>query len=181
MKPLSAMETGELAAYICDHLQRRGIRVVLSGGSCVTIYSENRYASYDLDFIEAGGGPRRRIRIALEEIGFREENRYFRHPDTPYLVEFPPGPLAVGHQPVTETAELVYPTGTLRLLTATDCVMDRLAAYFHWNDRQCLDQALWVAQAHSLDWGKIAMWATREGEMDKFADFRRQAMENRTT
>lgn len=175
MKPLATMETGELAAYLCQHLQQHGIRVVLTGGSCVTIYSDNRYASYDLDFIEAGGLPRRKIRMALEKIGFCEENRYFRHPDTPYLVEFPSGPLAVGQQPVTETAEKIYSTGTLRLLTPTDCVMDRLAAYFHWNDRQCLEQAVWVAQAHPIDWAKVEQWAEKEGEMTKYETFRTKA------
>ena len=49
MKQIAEMEVGELAAYICEQLHQRGIRVVLTGGSCVTIYSDNHYASYDLE------------------------------------------------------------------------------------------------------------------------------------
>lgn len=177
MKQIAEMEVGELAAYICGQLQQRGIRVVLTGGSCVTIYSDNRYASYDLDFIESGNVPRRKIRLALEELGFSEENRYFRHPDTLYFVEFPSGPLAIGQQPVTETAELTYSTGLLRLLTPTDCVMDRLAAYFHWNDRQCRQQAIWIARLHPIDWEKIAQWSLQEGEATKFEQFRQEVAE----
>jgi phage gp37-like protein len=30
--------------------------------------------------------------------------------------------------------------------------MDRLAAFVHWNDRQCYDQAIWVAQSQVIDW-----------------------------
>jgi hypothetical protein len=32
------------------------------------------------------------------EIGFEERNRYFSHPDTEYLIEFPQGPLGVGDE-----------------------------------------------------------------------------------
>jgi hypothetical protein len=39
------MTMGELAAFVCSHLQRNGIDVVLSGGGCVAIYSGGRYVS----------------------------------------------------------------------------------------------------------------------------------------
>jgi hypothetical protein len=35
----------ELAAYVSDHLTKSGIDVVLSGGGCVSVYSDNRYES----------------------------------------------------------------------------------------------------------------------------------------
>ena len=41
-----------------------------------------------------------------------------------------------------EIASKKYSTGTLRLLTATDCIKDRLAAYYHWRDEQGLEQAI---------------------------------------
>lgn len=43
MKPVKEMSLGELAAYVCTHLQKYGIHCVLSGGVCVSIYTENRY------------------------------------------------------------------------------------------------------------------------------------------
>ncbi|MDI6740798.1 MAG: hypothetical protein QME74_10605 [Candidatus Edwardsbacteria bacterium] len=43
------------------------------------------------------------------------------------------------------------PTGRLHLLSPTDCVKDRLAAYFHWNDRQSLEQAGLVADNRKID------------------------------
>ena len=52
MKPISKMSVGEVAAYVSSHLRGLGIDVVLSGGSCVTIYSEGKYVSKDLDFID---------------------------------------------------------------------------------------------------------------------------------
>jgi hypothetical protein len=64
-------------------------------------------------------------------------------------------------------------TGTLRLLSPTDCVKDRLAAYYHWNDRQCLQQAIWVAQERDVDWNEVERWSRQEREMGKFEEFRK--------
>lgn len=52
MKQIKEMSLGELAAYVCTHLQENGIHCVLTGGACVSIYTENLYESFDLDFIE---------------------------------------------------------------------------------------------------------------------------------
>ena len=41
----------DLAGYISEELKKKGIDTVLVGGACVTIYSENRYQSYDLDYV----------------------------------------------------------------------------------------------------------------------------------
>lgn len=73
----------------------------------------------------------------METIGFREEGRYFKHPDNAFLVEFPSGPLATGQEPVKEVHEIQPLTGILTVISPTECVKDRLAAYFHWGDFQC--------------------------------------------
>ncbi|MDF1527072.1 MAG: hypothetical protein P1S59_12500 [bacterium] len=39
-----------------NHLENKGIRVVLTGGSCVSIYSNNKYQSMDLDLVEGDSG-----------------------------------------------------------------------------------------------------------------------------
>ncbi|PIS03395.1 MAG: hypothetical protein COT85_00335 [Chlamydiae bacterium CG10_big_fil_rev_8_21_14_0_10_42_34] len=41
----------ELAAIISKKLQDHGIDSILVGGGCVSIYSHNRYQSYDLDYV----------------------------------------------------------------------------------------------------------------------------------
>jgi hypothetical protein len=174
MKAISRMSLGELAAYVCSHLESRGIQVVLSGGGCVAIYASDRYSSMDLDFVERLHATRRKLSAALAEIGFTEKDRYFVHPDTQFYLEFPSGPLAVGGEPVLTVEELQLETGTLRLLSPTDCVKDRLAAFYHWNDRQCLQQAVWVAQERQVDWDDLERWSRQEGEVEKFGEFRRR-------
>lgn len=174
MKSIAGMSVGELGAYIATHLRGRGIDVVLSGGSCVTIYSEGKYVSQDLDFIETRFATSSEIRDAMFEIGFTRETRYYKHADTEYLVEFPSGPLSVGKEPVGSIDEIEFSTGLLRILSPTDCVKDRLAAYYHWNDLQSLEQAVLVAQARKVDLHEIARWSRAEGMSDAYARIKEQ-------
>lgn len=169
MKPIQEMTIGELAAFVCSHLKTHGIAVVLSGGACVAIYSQNKYVSLDLDFIEFGSVKRKRLRSILQELGFYEENRYFKHPETDFFIEFPAGPLAVGNEPVKEIVTLTFSTGLLRIISPTDCVKDRLAAYYHWQDRQSLAQALLVANENQIDLKEIERWSQKEGMAERFS------------
>lgn len=52
MKPVGGMSIGELAAFVCTHLKDNGSDVVFSGGACVSIYTKNRYQSYDQGSID---------------------------------------------------------------------------------------------------------------------------------
>ncbi|MDP2228514.1 MAG: hypothetical protein Q8J78_13680 [Moraxellaceae bacterium] len=52
MKAIADMSLVELAARVTSHLEQHGIPVVLVGGGCVSVYSENRYQTSDLDFVE---------------------------------------------------------------------------------------------------------------------------------
>lgn len=168
MKPLKEMTTADLAAFIESHLTNKGIEVVLSGGACVSIYSSNKYVSMDLDLINVLFVKSGRLRDAMSEIGFVEEGRYFKHKDTDYFVEFPAGPLSVGSEPVKKIVERELETGTLRMISPTDCVKDRLACYYHWDDLQCLEQAVLVANSEEIDLKEIERWSKGEGRLKEF-------------
>ena len=172
MKPVSDMTRLELAAFVAAEFRRRKISVVLSGGSVVSIYSSERYVSMDLDFVNVGFAKRPLIREAMESLGFTEENRYFRHPDNKLLVEFPPGPLGVGEEPVKQIDEITTVTGIVRIISPTDCVKDRLAWFYHDNDAQCLEQAVLVAESNSVDLVEIERWSSVEGRRAKFKQFK---------
>lgn len=155
----------ELAALVSQALEAAGIRATLSGGGAVSMYSDNQYQSYDLDFITSERNTN--IAKALEPLGFRYEPgmRDFHHPDSDYYVEFPPGPLAFGETvvPDEDAATLQTAFGPLRIVTPTQSVMDRLASYVAWNDNQAFDQAVMVARRHSLEWPALLAWSKREG------------------
>lgn len=174
MKSIATMTRLELACFVSSAFQKAGIRVVLSGGSCVSIYSQEKYVSMDLDFVNAAFTERGRIRGVMTSLGFHEENRYFRHPDTHLLVEFPPGPLGVGEEPVKQIDEIQTGTGVLRIISPTDCVKDRLTWYYHDKDSECLRQAVLVAQENPIDLNEIERWSKHEGKAEQFKKIRKR-------
>jgi hypothetical protein len=168
MKSIAEMTQSELGAFVQTQLRKRGIDLVLSGGAVVSIYSNNRYVSKDLDFVNVYAARRKSIREAMEELGFHEEGRHFVHSDSQFIIEFPPGPLTIGEESVKQIDELEFPTGTLKIISPTDCVKDRLAAYYHWGDQQCLVQATLVAQLQHIDFEEVKRWSKVEGKVDDF-------------
>ncbi len=156
------------SALVASHLKKHGIDVVLSGGTCVTLHSNGLYVSHDLDFVDNGFTPRRQLKRALAEIGFAEAGRTFKHCEVSFLIDFPAPPLAVGREPPKEIVTLRFSSGELRALSPTDCVKDRLAAYYYWRDRQALEQAVLVAQHNPIDVAEVRRWSEREGKLAEF-------------
>ncbi len=171
MKPIQEMTQGELAAFIDSHLQKSGVDVVLSGGACVAIYSDHKYVSKDLDFIVRFNLNKKLLAQAMGELDFNSRGKYFVHPQTPYFVEFIPGPPAVGQDPIDEICVIQMGTGTIRIISPTDSVKDRLAAFYYWGDRQALEQAVLVSNSTEVDMEKIKTWSIREDNQARFEEF----------
>ena len=96
---------------------------------------------------------------------------YFEHKDTKHIIQHVSSPPpSVGSEPVKEIHELRLPTGMLRLLSPTDCVKDRLAAYYYFDDHQTLEQAVLVVQARSVDLDEVQRWSEAEGMGEKFRE-----------
>jgi len=174
VKAVRDMTQAELAARVATVLRGSGIEVVLSGGACVAIYSSGQYVSMDLDLINIQLAKAGLISHAMGQLGFNREGRHYHHPESEFIVEFPPGPLAVGEEPVKRIDEAKYSTGTLRLLSPTDCVKDRLTWYYHSQDLQCLAQAILVAQSHDIDLAEVKRWSGVEGKMKAFERIQNQ-------
>lgn len=108
----------------------------------------------------------------LKKLDFERKNgRHFIHPSSVYFVEFPGSTLAIGSSLDTEVVERKSKLGVLKLLSPTDCVKDRLAAYYHWNDLQGLEQALLVAKNHPVKIQKIKSWSKDENNLEKYQIF----------
>lgn len=163
----------ELWHYVAWHLEGEGIRSVLVGGAVVAIYTEGLYRSGDLDMVPDDQG---RVRLAesLAKIGFEQsKSRYFKHPECPHLfLEFPRGPVEIGEQYPVIPAEVVVEGRTLRLLSPTDSVKDRLAGYIHWKSRANFDQALLICrrQPSRVDLDSVRRWCTDEGGISAFSE-----------
>ena len=165
------MSLQELAQYTYQGLKKESIEVALSGGACVSIYTDNAYQSGDLDFIRQGSESFQEITKAMLAMGFERNGRHFTHPDSEFYVEFPAPPLTVGEEAPKSVIE--YPIETalgrikVKMLSPTDCVKDRLCGYFYWNDLQSLDQAVMVSKSKKVDLKELERWAKAERMMEK--------------
>lgn len=159
------MTMAELAAVVSQRLETAAIAATLSGGGAVSIYTDNEYESKDLDFVTAAG--RDVLAEALAPLGFTlaSGRRHFVHPDTELFLEFPAAPLQFGNRLVRheDVPRLETPWGPIRVITPTLCVMDRLAAFWHWHDRQAWDQAVMVARHGDVDYSELIEFAAEEG------------------
>lgn len=165
----------EVCFAVSQALEAHGIAAVLTGGSAAAVYAPDVYTSYDADFILERDEPLAEIVDALRSIGFARDgkSRIFVHPQTKFTIDFPRGPLAVGGDYVQKTATLTNGNVTLRILSPTDCVRDRLAHFYHWNDYTALNAAVGVAAAyiHDVNMDLLRSWSTREDGSIKFAEF----------
>lgn len=159
----------ELAGLISECLRKDGIDAVLVGGACVSIYSKNRYMSYDLDYVTYED--KQKVKASLEKIGFQQKQKYFTHPDCPFLIEFVTPPVAVGKEAVRKFQNLSTVFGSIKLLRDVDCVKDRLASFYHWDDKQALFQAIEVCLEQRIDFEELERWSKEEGFITKFNQF----------
>jgi hypothetical protein len=170
----------KLTAIVSDHLKKNGIEVVLVGGGCVSLYSNNKYMSQDIDLVTET--PLRKIIPIMKEMGFEnltKGSRLFKNPKCEFLIDFVAPPLAIGDEPVYELNNIKTSLGSFNLLTPHDCVRDRLCAYFYWNDLQSLEQAVLVAETNKINFQKIKKWAISKGQLEKYKIFRKQYRERK--
>jgi len=168
-----------VAAATGDALRRAGIRAVLTGGACASLHTGGRYSSVDADFVLVGEVERSDLDEALAPLGFRRSGDRYVHSETDFYVEFPRGPLAIGSDDQIRPVEQV--SGRLRYLTlsATDSCRDRLAAFYHWNDRQSFAVAVQIALGNRLGWSTIHRWSATEGFADGYEAFLQAVREAR--
>ena len=161
----------ELAAIISDALTNAGLLAVLSGGGAVVIYTNDEDMSQDLDFVS----PERHkdLSVVMEQLSFKRQGRFYKHPNHPFLVEFPSAPLAIGRRHFSKWAEMAHKGRTLQILTPTQCVMDRLAWFYFSSprDRQAMDQGVSVALKHDVDMEEIKEWSLEENCGELFEEF----------
>lgn len=160
----------EVWTYVGWHLAKNGIQTILVGGAVAAIYSEGIYKSGNLDFvlktyIEG------RLSEVLESIGFQKSSgRHYIHPECGKFVEFMYGPAGIGDDINIKPDEKVVEGQTLYIYSPTDCIRDRLASYIHFKARECLDQAVLVAQRFPFNQRKVKAWCASEGAPQAFND-----------
>lgn len=162
----------DFAGYVSSSLKKLGIDTVLVGGACVSIYSENLYQSYDLDFVTYEDI--RKVKKALLEMGFSEKAGYFMQKGCPWFVEFVSPPVAVGNESIQNFNNIKTPLGLIKMLLPIDSVKDRLCSFYHWNDKEGLKQAINICRMQKIDLKNLKKWSEKEGQLEKFQIFQNQ-------
>lgn len=168
----SALET--VAVTVGDALAGRGIRAVLTGGACAGIYSGGLYSSRDVDFVLEGRVTLSSLDAVMVSLGFSRRGNRYVHSESPFWVEFPRGPLGVGADLDVRPVSLKSSDRVTLALSPTDSCRDRLAAFFHWSDRQSLAVAVEIALRNDVDLARIRRWSAAEGHVARLAEFERE-------
>jgi len=171
MRITGASSLRNVAFAVGTSLHTHGISAVLTGGACASLHSEGAYTSLDLDFVLTGMVTQARLDQAMAAVGFTRMGDRYHHPECDFWVEFPRGPLAVGADYKIRPTTLQGSAGQVRVLSPTDSCRDRLAAFYHWNDRQSLEVAIQIARRHPVDLSAIRRWSRREGADEKLRIF----------
>jgi predicted nucleotidyltransferase len=155
-----------VAAAISGGFEERGVPAVLVGGTVVEFYTAGGYTTADIDMV-LPPLERKEIETVMEELGFVRSGdyRHWSHPQIPFPVEFPPGPLEVGHLPVDKLNEIDVEGIKLKILKVEDILLDRLVMAQEWTDLQAQAQAEMLMYAHyeEIDWPYLHGQAARVG------------------
>lgn len=162
----------DVALTVGAQLTRRGIRAVLTGGACVAIRT-GTYVSKDADFVLQSNVRQQALDEALRELGFERRGDCYVHSETPFFIEFPPGPLLIGDDLAIAPVQLAAGGTTAFALSATDSCRDRLAAFYLWNDRQALKLAVEIARKQVVDLDAVKVWSVNEGKAEEHETFAR--------
>jgi len=164
----------DVAREVALALEQEGLRAVLTGGACASLYAGGAYQSSDLDFVLLDGVRRERLERAMASIGFRLRGGHFVRPGLPFFVEFPKGPLGIGRDIRIEPVRILIRGAEVAVLSATDACRDRLAAFYHWNDRASLEVSVAIARKNRVDLEIIRTWSEEEGAGPSFEEFLRR-------
>ncbi|MBI4212196.1 MAG: hypothetical protein HY540_06115 [Deltaproteobacteria bacterium] len=160
----------QAAAVLREHLLTITNRAILVGSSCAAVYVPS-LATKNLDFVIS------KFHIAevgklMKRLGFKaRELRSFVCVKGPYEVRFPPPPPLAGDEPIESTVIVSSNQGPLELLTPTDCVRQRLAAWYRLGDEDGFQQAVAVAKKHPIDFDVVKQWSQWEWSTDKYETF----------
>ena len=155
-----------LAAAISGGFEERGVPAVLVGGTVVEFYTAGGYTTADIDMV-LPPLERKEIETVMEELGLVRtgDYRHWSHPQIPFPVEFPPGPLQIGQLVVEELNEIEIEGTKLKILKVEDILLDRMVMALEWDDLQAHVQAEMLMYAHydEMDWPYIHRQASQIG------------------
>ncbi len=169
----------EFWKHVASHLEEHSIGVTLVGGAVATIYSEGGYESGDLDMVfDSMFQDRNKFLEVLKKIGIEKvDQRNFKHPDCPFSLEAKAPPVDIGHMAPEGTSpeikkEKVKQT-TIKILSPTDCIKDRLYKADEWDDDEAFEAAILVAKKTGFNERKLEDFFELNRKIEIFEKFKK--------
>ncbi|MDO8589408.1 MAG: hypothetical protein Q7T82_20485 [Armatimonadota bacterium] len=142
---------------------------VVVGGLAVETYTAGGYTTKDIDMIAED--PRLETAV-MTALGFRKKPgvRHYEHPSLDVMVEFPTGPLEGSSERIADVQ--LEGGGRVYVIGVEDIILDRLAAYEHWDHRRANSEdatqavSLIVAHRARIDWDYLQQTADLRGLSD---------------
>lgn len=123
------------ASILTGLLEKYNIKPVIVGGFSVEIYTQQEYATRDIDFVSDGYDIIAKVLLSL---GFIKEGRHFYHEEIEVAIEVPDNYLAGDYDKilkvVIDNEQYVY------LISVEDIILDRLRGGVHFKSE---DDLLW--------------------------------------
>ena len=107
----------------------------------------------------------------MGSVGFGRSRDRYLHPRARFYVEFLRGPLAIGADYHIKPVEHRRRQARALVLSPTDSCRDRLAAFYHWNDRQSLVVSVAIVLRNRVNLAAIRRWSITEGAEQRFDEF----------
>lgn len=96
MKLTARSTLADVAMGVGDQLRRAGIRAVLTGGACTSLWTRGAHHSLDAEFVLIEACSVADPDQALARLGFKRRRSRHSHARVPFIVEFARGPLGNG-------------------------------------------------------------------------------------
>jgi hypothetical protein len=140
----------EFWMYVAANLKKSGFDTILVGGGVATIYSDGAYMSGDIDLVMASmmqsSGD---VGKALNEMGFnKKRQRSYSKEGCRFTIDVSSFPVTIGEDYIAEKSlkEAIYNGESVKMLSSTDCILDRLNKAYHYADETAFDAAVEVAK-----------------------------------
>lgn len=167
----------EIIAVISKRLAKSGHDPVLVGQACAALYVGNSIRPQSCEFAlkdyEVNS-----VGEAMEKLGFCATGRHaFSSERCPFEVVLTALPITIGDYVVGEIRSIKTPHGEVKTLTPTDCVRNRLFAFYRFGDKDALHDAAKVARRNKIDLDLIRRWSDWEWAGDKYDEFLKEMSE----
>ena len=165
-------KTAALVAWVQALYEGESSVPVLVGGAAVELLTAGAYTTGDLDFVGQVPEP---VAKRLRQAGFEARGRHWIHPRGEVFLEFPSAEL----DPLEESVDLEVAGQRLVVLAPEAVLVDRLAAWEHWDSSTDGVNAFLVLRAvgDELDWRRLESLAQRRevvGALDRLREFARR-------